>query len=312
MANSLAGRTALVTGGAAGLGLETSLSLARAGAQVLIVDRNRAAGEEALRTLLAAAPASAARFFALDLGDLDAILKFADEREQENLVLDLLINNAGLLPPMARAETQRGHELGMGVSVVGHYVLTGALLKALSRAPSPRVVTLSSMAHRTAKLPFDDLNQVGHYDPTQAYGIAKLAALIFALELDRRANAMGSKITSLAAHPGISKTGIGVGWNHDGPLPLKYRLARLSMQWVIRYGGQSIADGARPTLAAATADGARGGTFYGPSGFAEMRGSPKVAKPSRAAQSVGDATKLWHWLEAETGFQYSWPRRVTP
>lgn len=312
MANSLVGRTALVTGGAAGLGLETSLSLARAGAQVLIVDRNRAAGEEALRTIVAAAPASAARFFALDLGDLDAIRKFGDEREQENLVLDLLINNAGLLPPMARAETQRGHELGMGVSVVGHYVLTGALLKALNRAPSPRVVTLSSMAHRTAKLPFDDLNQVDHYDPTQAYGIAKLAALVFALELDRRSNAAGSRIASLAAHPGISKTGIGVGWNYSGPLPLKYRLARLSMQWVIRYGGQSVEDGAKPTLMAATDSGAKGGMFYGPSSLGEMRGAPRVCKPSKAAQSEADAAKLWQWLEAETGFQYSWPRRVTP
>lgn len=304
--NSLAGRTALITGGAAGLGLATALSLARSGAQILLIDCNRAAGEEAVRSILEAVPESSARFFALDLGDLDAIRKFSNEREQENLVLDLLVNNAGLLPPMVRAETPHGHELGMGVSVVGHYVLTGSLLKALHRAQSPRVVTLSSMAHRTAKLPFDDLNQVGNYDPTQAYGIAKLAALMFALELNRRASAAGSRLASLAAHPGISKTGIGVGWNHDGPLPLRYRLARLSMQWVIRYGGQDIADGAKPTLAAATESSARGGMFYGPSGFAEMRGAPRECKPSKAALSVHDATKLWHWLEVETGLQYSW------
>lgn len=308
MVNSLDGRTALVTGGAAGLGLETSLGLARAGAQVLILDRNREAGEEAVRTIRAVAPKGSVKFFALDLGDLDAIRDFSRDREQENLALDLLINNAGLLPPMVRAGTPRGYELGMGVSVVGHYVLTGTLLNALNRAPSPRVVTLSSMAHRAARLPFDDLNQVDNYDPTQAYGIAKLAALMFALELDRRANAAGSKIASLAAHPGISKTGIGVGWNHDGPLPLKYRLARLSMQWVIRYGGQSTEDGAKPTLMAATDAGAKGGMFYGPSSLGEMRGAPRVCKPSKAAQSETDAAKLWQWLEAETGVQYSWPR----
>lgn len=307
MANALAGRTALVTGGAAGLGLATSLGLARSGAIVLIVDRNRAAGEDAAHSIRQQFPGSQARFFELDLGDLEAIRKFADEREAENLVLDLLINNAGLLPPMERAQTPLGHELGMGVSVVGHYALTGHLLKALHRASAPRVVTLSSMAHRTAKLPFDNLNQLDHYDPTQAYGIAKLAALMFSLELQRKAAAAGGKLASLAAHPGISKTGIGAGWNHQGPLRLRYRLARLSMQWVIRYGGQTIEQGAQPTLMAATDAKARGGEFYGPSGFIEMRGAPGICKPAKAAQSLDDAAKLWQWLEAETGFQYSWP-----
>ena len=307
MTNSLEGRTALITGGAAGLGLATALSLARSGAQILIVDRNRAAGEEAARSILEAAPKSKARFFALDLGDLEAIKNFADEREKENLVLDLLINNAGLLPPMERVSTPLGHELGFGVSVTGHYVMTGALLKALNRASSPRVVTLSSMAHRTAKLPFNDLKQVSAYDPTIAYGVAKLAALMFALELDRRAKSAGSKLLSLAAHPGISKTGIGVGWNHNGPLPLKHRLARLTMHWAINYGGQSIEDGVKPTLMASIDANAHGGDFYGPSGFAEMRGAPRVVKPAKAAQSVVDAARLWQWLESETGLQYQWP-----
>ncbi|WP_161554234.1 SDR family NAD(P)-dependent oxidoreductase [Stenotrophobium rhamnosiphilum] len=307
MTNTLERRTALVTGGAAGLGLATALSLAREGAQVLIVDRNREAGEAAARSIIEAVPQSNARFFALDLGDLDAVKNFADEREQENLVLDLLINNAGLLPPMQRAATSLGHELGFGVSVVGHYVLTGSLLKALNRAQSPRVVTLSSMAHRTAKLPFNDLNQVSGYDPTIAYGVAKLAALMFALELDRRAQLAGNKLLSLAAHPGISKTGIGAGWNHNGPLPLKHRLARLTMRWAINYGGQSIEDGAKPTLMAAIDANASGGLFYGPSGFAEMRGAPRVAKPSKAAQSLPDAARLWAWLESETGMRYLWP-----
>lgn len=307
MTNFLAGRNALVTGGAAGLGLQTALSLARAGVNVLIVDRNRIAGEEALRSIQQQVPGSAARFLPLDLCDLAAIRQFADEREAENLSLDLLINNAGLLPPMERAQTPLGHELGMGVSVVGHYVLTGSLLKALHRAPAPRVVTLSSMAHRAAKLPFSDLNQVSSYDPTQSYGIAKLAALMFALELNRKAAAAGSPFVSLAAHPGISQTGIGSGWNHQGPLPLKYRLARLSMQWVIRYAGQSIEGGAQPTLMAATDANARGGEFYGPSGFAEMRGAPRLCQPAKAAQSLTDAASLWRWLEAETGLRYLWP-----
>lgn len=283
------------------------MSLARSGAQVLIVDRNRAAGEEAARLIRESVPQSSTRFLALDLGDLDAIKAFAAWQERDGLVLDLLINNAGLLPPMERAQTALGHELGMGVSVVGHYMLTGVLMKALHRASRPRVVTLSSMAHRAAQLPFDDLNQVGNYDPTQAYGIAKLAALMFSLELNRRATTAGSKIASLAAHPGISKTGIGVGWNHDGPLPLKYRLARLSMQWVIRYGGQSVEDGAKPTLMAATDASAQGGMFYGPSSLGEMRGAPRVCKPSKAAQSKTDAARLWQWLEDETGLRYSWP-----
>lgn len=306
MTNSLAGRTALITGGAAGLGLATAQSLARSGAKILIVDRNRAAGEAAAREIVEATPESNVRFFALDLGDLDAIKKFSHEREQENLALDILINNAGLLPPMERAATPLGHELG--VSVVGHYVLTAALLKALHRAPSPRVVTLSSMAHRTATLPFNDLNQVSDYDPTRAYGVAKLAALTFALELNRRALAAGSKLASLAAHPGISQTGIGVGWNHEGPLPLRYRLARLSMRWAIRYGGQSIEEGMRPTLMAATDANACGGMFFGPSGFAEMRGATRIAKPSKAAQSLSDASRLWTWLESETGVRYTWPQ----
>jgi NAD(P)-dependent dehydrogenase (short-subunit alcohol dehydrogenase family) len=303
----LVGKTAIVTGAAGGLGLQMAWGLARQGAMLVLLDRNRAAGEQAAADIRSEIPDSAARFVEIDLGSAQAIRRFTDACEAQQMKIDLLVNNAGLLPPFKRAETADGYELGFGVSVVGHYVLTGLLLPALHRSPAPRVVTLSSIEHARGHLPFDDLHLRQHYDSTRAYGTAKLAALMMALELQRRATAANSPLLSLAAHPGVSRTGIGLDWSQTKPTSWRDRFAPFAQRLAMRYFGQSAEAGALPTLMACTAPIREGGLFFGPSGFGQLRGKPRVVEPVPRARDTAAASRLWQWLEAQTGLRYAWP-----
>lgn len=302
---NLGGKRALVTGGAGGLGLHTALGLARQGARILVVDRDVAAGERAVRTIADTVAGAHAEFVALDLADLTAIRACAQRLVEGGEPLDLLVNNAGLLPPMRRAETAQGFELGFGVSVIGHFALTGLLLPALLRSQSPRVVTVSSIAHARARIPFEDLRMLLGYDPTRAYASAKLGALLMALELDRRARAADCSLCSVAAHPGIARTQLGANWERDGARRWRDRLATLAMRGSMRWLSQSVEGGAAATLCAATSESVRGGDFIGPDGFMQMRGAPCVVKPHRVGRNPDTAARLWRRLQAETGVVYS-------
>ncbi len=305
----LSNRHALVTGAAAGLGYCTALGLARLGAQVLIVDRNAAGGEAAAHSIRAAVPGSAVEFQALDLGSLTAIRKVAATLCADPRPLDLLVNNAGLLPPQRRATTADGFELGFGVSVIGHYALTGLLLPRLLRSTAPRVVGASSIVHGNGKLDFDDLRLERNYEPNRAYATAKLASLMFALELQRRAAAAGSNLISIAAHPGIARTGIGAVWNQVPLQGLRDRAGRAALAFTMRWLGQSPEDGALPLIYAASQPGLEGGTFYGPDGVMQFRGKPRRVEPKATARDEAGGRRLWNSLEGATGVSYRWDTR---
>jgi NAD(P)-dependent dehydrogenase (short-subunit alcohol dehydrogenase family) len=289
------GRLAVVTGANSGLGLVTARELARAGAQVVLACRNMQKGESALRECEGAVSGAKPSLEELDLASLDSVRAFAERFRARHDGLDLLINNAGVMAT-PRRRTADGFELQFGTNHLGHFALTGLLIEQMEGREDARVVTLSSWAHHTGRIAFDNLSGDRRYFRWRAYGQSKLANLLFALELDRRLRAAGSTVKSLAAHPGYASTNL----QFAGP-PL---LDRAVMHVGNRVIAQSDEMGALPTLYAATEPGLDGGTFAGPDGFFEQRGHPKPVSPSSAARDEDVARRLWEVSERLTGVRF--------
>jgi NAD(P)-dependent dehydrogenase (short-subunit alcohol dehydrogenase family) len=291
---SLAGKTAIVTGANSGIGYYTALELARAGADVILACRAPAKGEAAVARINAEAPGRA-RLLPLNLADFASVHEFAGRFKESHGALDLLINNAGVMAPPARQTTAQGFELQFGVNFLGHFLLTALLLTPLMNAKAPRVVQVSSVAHRRGRIAFEDLQSQRHYWAWKAYEQSKLAMLIFAMELQRRSDAGGWGLLSLAAHPGIAATELFA--NGPGPNSI--------MAWMTRIGApfirQSAAAGAWPLILAATDAQAAPGAYYGPVGLLEFRGPPGIAQARPKARDPRSAAQLWDVAETLTG-----------
>ncbi|NKJ08686.1 NAD(P)-dependent dehydrogenase (short-subunit alcohol dehydrogenase family) [Rhizobium sp. SG741] len=292
------GRTILITG-TGGLGFEDALALVRAGGDVIIAGRNPTKGAEAVRRIKERSPQASVALEIVDLGDLASIEALAKRLKETRNHIDVLINNAGVMTPPTRQTTKDGFELQFGTNYLGHFALTGHLLPLLMRAQDPRVVTLSSIAVRSANVAinFDDLQAERGYKPMPVYSQSKLACLMFAFELQRRSEEAGWGLTSIAAHPGISRTNL----LHNGP-------GRRSAQGLLRsflwFLFQPVAQGALPTLFAATSPKARGGGYYGPDKLGETRGHPSEAQIPRQAMEKHVAHKLWEISEKLTGVSF--------
>ncbi len=302
---SQSGRSAVVTG-AGGLGLETALALARAKAEVILAGRNPARGAASAAQIRAAVPEANIRFAELDLASLASVAAFAKRMAKEHGSLDLLINNAGVMMPPRRRTTADGFELQLGTNYLGHFALTGQLLPLLRAAKAPRVVEVSSIAHRRATIRFEDLQWERAYRRWPSYGQSKLAMLIFALELQRRSDAAGWGLMSLAAHPGYARTELIA--NGPGIAGMQKLILGLVQPLV----SQSAAAGALPILFAATAPQAIGGGYYGPSGFRELTGAVGPARIMPQAQDKTVATRLWQVSEALTGVSFAADPSVLP
>ncbi|MFL5823001.1 MAG: oxidoreductase [Solirubrobacteraceae bacterium] len=289
------GRVAVVTGANSGLGLVTSRELARAGAQVIMACRNTAKGEDAADEIRSAVPDAQVRVESLDLADLSSVKEFSQRVAGEHPRLDLLINNAGLMAP-PRQLTKDGFESQFGTNHLGHFALTGQLLKALQAAPEPRVVTVSSQAHRTGRIRFSDLQGERHYIRWLAYGQSKLANLMFCFELQRRSSETGSPLRSMAAHPGYSRT------NLQFAAPPVYERAIMKVTNI--FMAQDADRGALPSLYAATYPDLPGGSFVGPDGFMEGRGYPQVVTAASRAYDEESWRRLWETSEELTGVRY--------
>ena len=293
----LTGRRAIVTGGNGGLGLAISQQLARRGAQVVIAARNQDKARAAVARITAQAPHATVTAAELDLSSLESVRSFAAGRSGEPL--ELLVNNAGVMaiPP---ARTADGFEMQLGTNHLGHFALTGLLLPALIASGAGRVVTMSSTAHKTGSISFDDLQSDRKYGKWRAYGQSKLANLLFMRELDRRLRAAGLPVLSVAAHPGYASTDL----QTLGPRLAGNQLAETFMKFGNAIFAQSADGGALPALYAATMPDVRGGEYFGPGWPGEMRGAPKRVGMSRAARSDETARRLWEVSESLTGIPY--------
>jgi NAD(P)-dependent dehydrogenase (short-subunit alcohol dehydrogenase family) len=294
---SLGGRIAVVPGATSGLGLAPARELARAGATVIMAVRDRDKGERARRQIREDVPLAELTVEALDLADLRSVRAFALRFAGAHERLDVLINNAGVMAPPRRL-TKDGFESQFGSNHLGHFALTGLLLGSLLQAPAPRVVTLSSGAHRIpGKINFDDLQGERRYINWRAYGQSKLANLMFCFELQKRADAAGAGLKSMAAHPGYART------NLQFAAPPWYE--QLVMRATNPLFGQSAEMGALPTLYAATVRDLPGGTFVGPDGFMEQRGHPRVVTAASKAYDENAWRRLWEVSEQLTGVHYA-------
>ncbi len=296
----LDGRVALVTGSTGGLGTETALGLARLGAEVIVSGRNAQRGAAALGLIRQAVPTAKVAFEMLDLASLASVKGFATRRG--TAALDILVNNAAVMALPVRSTTADGFETQFGTNYLGHVALTAALMPALLRSRfGSRVVNLASLAHRKGRIAFDDLQGERRYDGWTAYRQSKLAMLMFARALQRRATERGWPLRSIAAHPGWALTQI--IRNGPGRSDPAWKIAL--MQLVFGLMGQSAEAGARPILFAATAPEAEPGGYYGPTGSGERKGPVGPSVVEAQALDLDAEERLWAVSTELTGAR--WP-----
>jgi NAD(P)-dependent dehydrogenase (short-subunit alcohol dehydrogenase family) len=303
---SLAGKRVLITGANSGIGYHAALKLARKGAHVMLASRDRQRGEAALARLDADAPNAHTELVIFDLASLASVRSFAENELAKHRPIHILINNAGVMAPPRRLQTADGFELQFGTNVLGHFALTALLMPALQLAAAesvdrPRIVTIASIAHKRGRLDFDDLQSSKSYGPMRAYQQSKLADLMFALELDRRLRAAKSRTMSVAAHPGVANTNLFQVGDYS---PVEKAIRNL-VGHAIGIVLNTDAEGALPTLYAATARAAEDGGYYGPQGFQEMRGDDVgPAKVAAQALDTTAAARLWRTSEDLTEIKF--------
>ncbi|RIV20238.1 SDR family NAD(P)-dependent oxidoreductase [Alicyclobacillaceae bacterium I2511] len=286
----------LITGANSGIGWAAAKTLAEKGAEVILAVRNPVKGEQAAAMIKNAHKDAIVSVMELDLSNLEHIRRFADAYLSSTSILNILINNAGVMAPPYR-RTKDGFEMQFGVNYLGHFALTGLLLPALYATPEARVVIVSSLAHERGTINFEDLNSTRQYRRWVAYSQSKLANLLFAYELQRRLLAAETDVKAIACHPGIAATNIIAS---SLPSPLTW-LGKV-LDPFIRIYGQDAHMGALPTLYAATSPTLTGGEYIGP--HKTKSGYPMIVDSSPEAKNIAIAKRLWKVSEQMTKVQF--------
>jgi NAD(P)-dependent dehydrogenase (short-subunit alcohol dehydrogenase family) len=291
------GRTIVVTGANAGLGFQTARALALKGARVVLAVRDLGRGALAAERITAAYPRADVSLAQVDLSSLRSIRAAARGLLSDHERIDVLINNAGVvLTP--RSTTSDGFELHFGTNHLGHFALTGLLLERLLPVPGSRVVTVTSLSYRMrAKIRFDDLQWERRYSSFGAYAQSKLANLLFTYELQRRL--AGERTIAVAAHPGFANTDLARG------RPKSSRATKPLAALLL----QKPDTGALPILRAATDPGVLGGQFFGPRGFGQTHGYPRIVGSNARSHDAQLQRRLWTVSETLTGVVYPKPTR---
>jgi NAD(P)-dependent dehydrogenase (short-subunit alcohol dehydrogenase family) len=299
------GRVALITGANSGIGFETARALAEHGAHVVMACRNPDKARRAADDLENDLERSSIELLTLDLSDLVAVRRAAEQFMCEHARLDLLINNAGVMGTPYR-QTADGFELQMATNHLGHFALTGLLLDRLLTSGPSRVVTVSSLMHRIGRLDVDDVAGLTVGNTWAHYGTSKLANLLFSSELSRRLRRAGESTIAVAAHPGWTRSNLLGTGAAVGQGKVRTRASRAFGS----HFGQSATNGAWPSLYAATAPDVESGQFIGPRRVFELFGQPAVVRPSKAAGDGIGAARLWEISEQLTGVHYHLPAPV--
>jgi len=286
------GRRILITGGNSGLGLATAQALTRRGALVTITSRDPERGEWARRQI-----GHGAEVIPLDLTDLEKIHATANEINRAGNIFDVVVLNAGIMATPLRL-TRDGFESQMATNHLGHFAFAGLIKGVIGE----RLITVSSQAHRIGSFGNgsredirDRCTGVGRYAPWAAYGASKLANLLFTAELERRRLQNNWEFIPLAAHPGWASTNLFQSGGREASL--QDRISHLATRVI----AQSSAQGALPTLCAATFPGLLGSSYLGPDGLGQMWGKPQLtrARPLAYDQTLG--ANLWAVSEELTG-----------
>jgi NAD(P)-dependent dehydrogenase (short-subunit alcohol dehydrogenase family) len=272
------------------------MGLAKKGARVIMACRNLEKGEEARQKILQMSPAQTPEVWHLDLSNLKSVEEFSLKYKSSFKSLDLLINNAGLMA-IPHALTKDGFEMQFGVNYLGHFALTSHMWPLLLESTYARIVNVSSLAHRIGSIRFDDPHWEKDYSKWGAYGMSKLANLLFTIELGRRLNTSSVDMITAAAHPGYANTEL----QAKGAKMKGSRLGAGSFNLVNRIVAQSAEKGALPSLFAATATDVEQGGYYGPDGFLRLTGWPSPDRPSKKRADEKVADKLWELSEQLTG-----------
>jgi NAD(P)-dependent dehydrogenase (short-subunit alcohol dehydrogenase family) len=300
------GRVAVITGANSGIGYRAAAVLADRGAHVVLAVRNLEKGNAALSRIATASPHADVTLQKLDLASLDSVHSAAGALRAAHPRIDLLINNAGVMWTPKQL-TKDGFEMQFGTNHLGHFALTGLLLDQLLSARGSRVVTVSSLGHIglsvspvgphwRSSIHFDDLQWERRYDRVLAYGQSKLANLMFTYELQRRLEAQSyAKTIAVAVHPGGTNTELARN------LPATLRPVKAVLGLVLF---QSASMGALPTLRAATDPAVAGGQYYGPGGFLQQRGHPKLVESSPQSHDQERQRRLWAASEELTGVSF--------
>jgi len=299
------GKLAFITGANSGIGFQAARELARAGCAVILACRDTGKAEAARARILTEIPGAQIEIVQLDLASLESVRTAAEAFLATGRMLDLLVNNAGIMALPERRLTSDGFELQLGTNHLGHFALTGQLLPAmLSGDPRDprRIVTVSSIAHRGGTMDFTNLQWQRGYKPWPAYRRSKLANLLFAFELERRLRRANVPVISVAVHPGVANTNLfAAGPGQGGGVIAKVILSFIALV------AQSEQQGALPSLYAATASAIQGGHFYGPHGFRQMRGYPADVRAEAQAYDERLADQSWQVSEQLTGVRYAIP-----
>lgn len=288
------GRIALVTGANNGIGYETTLALAKYGFKVVMACRNEEKAKKAKSNILKEVPEADLDVLLLDLSDLGSVRAFADQFKNKYEKLDLLINNAGILVYSGK-KNKDGVELQFATNHLGHFLLTSLVYEMMPDDHASRIVALSSLAHKEAKIHFDDLNCEQTKSKDAAYGQSKLANLMFADELNRRLKWANKKVVALAVHPGGSDSGL-----FDEMPRMMYYFFQILKPFILN----TQASAAKPSLFAALSDEVQGGEYFGPQGFNEFKGKVGVAKRSKYSKREDVANRLWELSEEMTGTSF--------
>ena len=294
----------IITGANSGLGKESAFALAKLGAEIVLAVRDTNKGQSVKNQILNQTPSAVIEVAALDLMDLDSVRKFA--ASQSTKPIDVLLNNAGIMA-VPFEKTKDGFESQMGTNHLGHFLLTELLFDAISEGSNPRIVNVSSSAHRLGKLKTGDINELNvskeNYSPWTVYGNSKLVNLLFTNELVRRLKLVNSNITVAVAHPGYANTNLQlVAATKRSGIRKSVELAVTKFMNIIF--GQSAANGALPQIAACTWVDIQSGDYLGPRGLFESRGKPKKVKMNKAAQDIELAKRVWRTSEELLGVTF--------
>ncbi len=276
------GKICLVTGANSGIGKVTALELARAGATVVMVARNKAKGEEALAEVRRASGSNTVELMLADLSSQKSIRSLAEQFKAKYDRLDVLVNNAGAILSNRELSVD-GYEMTFALNHLGYFLLTNLLLDRLKAGAPSRVVNVSSAAHRMGHIHFDDLQLERGYSAWKAYGQSKLANVLFTVELARRLE--GTGVTANSLHPGFVRSNFNTGT----------AVNRLVMKLVSPFA-ISVEKGAETSVYLATSPEVEGVT-------GKYFAKKQVARTSAEANDPAVARRLWEVSEKLTGLR---------